>query len=62
MWIPSLPPPSFPPLGAFVLLRVYAYDKQTPNKTDIWGAVAPPIVKYKVGREGGREGGKEEDA
>lgn len=34
--------------GAFVLLRVYAYDKQSPNKTDIWGAVAPPVVKYKL--------------
>lgn len=34
--------------GAFVLLRVYAYDKQSPNKTDIWGAVKPPVVRYKV--------------
>jgi hypothetical protein len=38
---------------------VYAYDKQSPNKTDIWGAVAPPLVKYKVRREGGGEGGRE---
>jgi len=43
---------------------VYAYDKLSPNKTDIWGAVAPPLVKYKVrrerGGEGGREGGRED--
>ena len=34
--------------GAFVLLRVYAFDKLSPNKTDIWGAVKPPVVRYKA--------------
>lgn len=34
--------------GAFVLLRLYAYDKLSKNKTDIWGAVPPPAVRYKV--------------
>lgn len=34
--------------GAFVLLRLYAYDKLSKNKTDMWGAVPPPAVRYKV--------------
>lgn len=34
--------------GAFVLLRLYAYDRLSPNKTNIWGAVPPPTVRYKV--------------
>ncbi|TFJ81912.1 hypothetical protein NSK_006580 [Nannochloropsis salina CCMP1776] len=43
--------------GAFVLLRVYAYDKQSPDKTDIWGAVAPPVVKYKLFNPSSGQGG-----
>jgi hypothetical protein len=50
--ISQIPQPQTPPgsnaTGAFLLLRVYAYDKQSPNKTNIWGAVPPPVVRYKV--------------
>jgi hypothetical protein len=33
--------------GAVIVMRVYAFDPASPDRTDEWGAVPPPVVKVR---------------